>query len=355
MEDNYYLFFFKFVISGLPMDRNRMTTNALTIEHGQPSVFIKEVASPAKVRVDNKTLVINSKLVSGFFKTFSLGNSIECLCAKYDAREDFYVNKIPTTSEIFTLRIHEVSPGANRYKLNKNGDEAQNQDLSQQILLLSSLKKFAFSHYKNSKIKTLEIAIPREYFFSRLNFSCSYDTLKKYLGTKYGQDSIQIGTSVFGNIFRRITGEIDKPTAGNYSIKQNIKRLLEVFFSDINERLNDFAEYEKIKISREEVLRLMVVRKYLDRDMGFSPPNFSLLTKMALMSSTSLKTKFKKMYGTTLFEYFQRMRMQRARILLLTHKFSVKQVGNQLGYSNHSNFTIAFKKEFHHLPHELIK
>ena len=330
-----------------------MTSNALTIEHGQPSVFIKQVASPEKVRVDNGTLIINSKLVSGFFKTFPLDNGIECLCAKYNAREDFYVNKIPTTSEIFTLRIHEVSAGANPYTFNNNGGEAQ--DLPQQILLLSSLEKFVIAHSKNSKIKSLEIIMPREYFFNRLNFSCSYDNLKKYLGTKYGQASIQIGNSVIASIFRRITSEIEKTTSEIDSIEKDIKRLLAVFFSDLSGRLNDFADYEKIKISREEVLRLMAVRKYLDRDMGFSPPNFSLLTKMALMSNTSLKTKFKKMYGTSLFEYFQRMRMNRARILLLTRKFSVKQVGNQLGYSNLSNFTIAFKKEFHHLPHKLIK
>ena len=67
--------------------------------------------------------------------------------------------------------MHEVLTGAKPFTLNKIESEAQDQDLSQQILLLSSLKKFAFSHCKNSKIKTLEIAIPREYFFGRLNFS----------------------------------------------------------------------------------------------------------------------------------------------------------------------------------------
>jgi AraC-like DNA-binding protein len=99
----------------------------------------------------------------------------------------------------------------------------------------------------------------------------------------------------------------------------------------------------------------MAVRKYSDRDMGFSRLNFSLPTKIALMSGTSLRTKFKKMYGTTLFEYFQPMLTQNARILLPTNKYSVKQLGNQPGYSNLSNVTIVFRKEFHHLPHKLIK
>jgi AraC-like DNA-binding protein len=61
------------------------------------------------------------------------------------------------------------------------------------------------------------------------------------------------------------------------------------------------------------------------------------------------------MYGTTVFEYYQRIRMQRARILLLSRRYSIKQIGRQLGYSNLSNFAIAFRKEFDQLPHELIK
>ena len=129
--------------------------------------------------------------------------------------------------------------------------------------------------------------------------------------------------------------------------------LLTIFFSDVSSNLHDFLESEKVKISKDEINRLMTVRKYLDIDLP--PPTFTSLTKIALMSSTSLKTKFKKMYGTTVFEYFQSVRMQRARILLLTHKYSVKQIGRQLGYSNLSNFTIAFKKEFNQLPRELIK
>ncbi len=56
------------------------------------------------------------------------------------------------------------------------------------------------------------------------------------------------------------------------------------------------------------------------------------------------------MYGSTLYEYFQKSRMNRAKVLMLTHKYSIKEIGSQLGYSNLSNFSIAFKKEFKQLP-----
>ena len=127
-------------------------------------------------------------------------------------------------------------------------------------------------------------------------------------------------------------------------LEEKVNKLLAIYFSDIASHLYDFLEYEKIKISKDEINRLMAVKSHLENNISSPPPEFSSLTKIALMSSTSLKTKFRKMFGFTVFEYFQRLRMQKARILLLTHKYSVKQIGRQLGYTNLNNFTIAFKK-----------
>jgi AraC-like DNA-binding protein len=47
--------------------------------------------------------------------------------------------------------------------------------------------------------------------------------------------------------------------------------------------------------------------------------------------------------------------MQKARLMLLSGNYSIKDVGYSLGYSNLSNFTLAFKKEFHKLPSEITK
>lgn len=173
------------------------------------------------------------------------------------------------------------------------------------------------------------------------------------MATKTRKTQIDCGDYLFRNLFLEIIREANKALSDADHIQKKVNLLLAMFFSDVSSSLRDFIESEKVKVSKDEINRLMTVRKHLEIDLP--TPTFTSLTKIALMSSTSLKTKFKKMYGTTLFEYFQSVRMQRARILLLTHQYSVKQIGRRLGYSNMSNFTIAFKKEFNQLPHELIK
>ena len=84
-------------------------------------------------------------------------------------------------------------------------------------------------------------------------------------------------------------------------------------------------------------------------------PSIDMLSKTAMMSSTKLKTKFKQIYGMKLYEFYNRNRLEKAKEMLQTGKYSVKQVGVNIGFSNLSNFAKAFKKEFGILPKEILK
>jgi AraC-like DNA-binding protein len=326
---------------------------SLTLSHNQPSGYLTRVPSIQKLRLYDNALLIKAGKASGFFKAFALENNIHCLCSKYNPHEDFLLHKMPLDHEFFVLRIDEVSHSCNTLTVVDRKYNTGIDPNTQSVVLLSSLEEFTFFVSKDSEVKTLEILMPRNWFFNELPVDCSYELLKKYMATKTRNSLIDCNDYLFRRLFLKIINEANKAVSDSEYVQKKVSLLLNLLLSDISSNLHDFLESEKVKISKEEINRLISVKKYLDVDVA--APTFASLTKIALMSSTSLKTKFKKMYGTTVFEYFQSMRMQRARILLLTQKYSVKQIGHQLGYSNMSNFTIAFKKEFNQLPHELIR
>jgi AraC-like DNA-binding protein len=85
------------------------------------------------------------------------------------------------------------------------------------------------------------------------------------------------------------------------------------------------------------------------------PPTIKELSRVAAMSESKLKKVFKTVFGLPIYEYFQRHRMQKAKIMLMSGNYSIKDVGYSLGYANLSNFTLAFKKEFGKLPSNLVK
>jgi AraC-like DNA-binding protein len=62
-------------------------------------------------------------------------------------------------------------------------------------------------------------------------------------------------------------------------------------------------------------------------------------------SATSLKQWFRIIYGSSMYAYLKRCRMEIARALLLRTDYSVLQVALYVGYENPSKFSSAFRDE----------
>jgi AraC-like DNA-binding protein len=84
-------------------------------------------------------------------------------------------------------------------------------------------------------------------------------------------------------------------------------------------------------------------------------PSLESLAQEVFMSTSKLKNLFKQVYGHTLYDYYNKSRLQRAKDLLLTGQCSIKQAGSEIGFSNLSHFAKAFRKEFGILPRDLVK
>lgn len=102
-------------------------------------------------------------------------------------------------------------------------------------------------------------------------------------------------------------------------------------------------------LSPQDTHSLSRVEQYLCIHYKTEFPGIEKLSRISAMSPTSLKTKFKRYYGETLFGYYQKNKLEHAR-KLLDSKIPVKVVATEIGYSNPSHFTLAFKKEYGFSP-----
>lgn len=84
-------------------------------------------------------------------------------------------------------------------------------------------------------------------------------------------------------------------------------------------------------------------------------PSLESLAHEVFMSTSKLKNLFKQVYGFTLYDYYNKNRLLRAKEMLITGQCSIKQAGSEIGFSNLSHFAKAFKKEFGILPRDLVK
>lgn len=79
------------------------------------------------------------------------------------------------------------------------------------------------------------------------------------------------------------------------------------------------------------------------------------LASIACMSTSKLKTCFKRHTGCTVTEYIQGRRMSQAEHLLIDTDFTMGQIAQVIGYSTSSRFAELFKKSTGILPIEYRK
>lgn len=217
----------------------------------------------------------------------------------------------------------------------------------------------------------LEVTYSRHSKIKRVGIFFSPEFVLRHVKKDILNDLLEFGESRFRNIPREpITFEyrqllediftVDKKSPLSHFLLQNrvlqlTEKFLTGFVSKTPVRRKSNGGALKIHDKQRDIDALKDVEKILMDETLAKFPSIAQLSKTAMMSSTKLKTKFKQIYGMKLYEFFNRNRMEKARAMLHTGEFTVKQVGNHVGFSNLSNFAKAFKKEFGILPKEITK
>lgn len=109
--------------------------------------------------------------------------------------------------------------------------------------------------------------------------------------------------------------------------------------------LNAYIENqdEKNFLAKDDDLSIELVAEYINKHYSFNIHQ-DILEKIAMMSGTQLKTKFKKKYKMTITEYTQRKRVDVAEHLLLSTNMDIKNIAKSVGYNSASRFSTLFKR-----------
>jgi AraC-like DNA-binding protein len=111
-------------------------------------------------------------------------------------------------------------------------------------------------------------------------------------------------------------------------------------------------EQKKCLLKKEDIKRLDMARQIIIENM-VDPLTIEELSKKVVLNTYKLKVGFKELYGTTIFGYLRDIRMEKARILLEDVGKNINQIAQEVGYSNPSHFSAAFRKKYGMNPSEL--
>ncbi len=108
-----------------------------------------------------------------------------------------------------------------------------------------------------------------------------------------------------------------------------------------------------LSIEADFVNRLYDAKQILSENIS-TPLTIKELSKKVAMNECYLKKGFKDLFGTTIFEFYQKERMAHAKYLFYEKGLTVTEVSDLLGYSSISHFSTAFKKFTGLRPCELL-
>lgn len=321
-------------------------------EHSYRNIY-PQLAQMLKMPFRNNRIELPSHLGKGYYELVDLGNGLEASINHYVLHKEVMSCRKKHTPPYFMLHFDElIVPEKIAFKIDGRLIEMKGRKLAT-AMLTSSLFDMCYVLPATTQKRSVYVMLTREWLEENLEGINFDNFLKDYLSLRGNMLNEEPFNLAYRNYFEQLFSEEMHYPLREMHLANCIMMLVEIFFNRLMDRLEKVKDSSIQKIRRSDLVKLMEVEHMLTADFSQAPPTIQELSKMVNLSPSKLKSAFKTVFGTGIYDYYQQNRMQKARALLLTGEYSVKEVGLKLGYSNLSNFSLAFKKQFGVLPSEI--
>ena len=304
-----------------------------------------------KVNHDHHLLTLPAYAGSGYLYANNLTDSMSFLVMNVKFHDDVRLERQPVDEIHLLLYFLHVSV-ANFYEIVSDRDKIQyGPNIKRRSIFLSSTNyPLEISYSKGTEVQLIGI-----YF-------------KASLVRKFFKKDIYHYLADLSQVRLR---DHDKKSISD----EENKLLEEIFATDLKDEFGKLVLHNRILLLIEKILNRFLIDEFpaakaqglKDEDLdGLKEVEFMLsekelakfpsvkdLSRVALMSSTKLKKRFKQVYGMKLYEFYNHNRLHKAKQWIENGETNVKEAAYRIGFANLSNFSKAFKKEFGFLPSEL--
>lgn len=310
--------------------------------------FLQDFAAALGTTVMNDRVNFPEQFGKGYIQLIELPNGLQALISDYTVYGTYCMRRLKTHDDYYTLRYEEITVNDNFTLLIDAEEQKETTEKYSAIYLTSTIFDISYLVTKGGSLRGLNIFFDKEWLAKHLGLTDPGDVLSTYINLKTASCNIEPLDAEYKRLYNEIM-ETDSSNPLWLGIIQNrIMLIIERFFSRLYEKNQSLTRH--LRISKHDISSLQEVEEILTKDVTISPPTIEKLAVIVAMSPAKLKRIFKEVYDSGIYSYYQKQRMVKAKEMLLTGDYSVKEVGMHLGYSNLSNFATAFKKEYGILP-----
>ena len=305
------------------------------------------IAGELKSKNEDGHITINSSYGKGYVWSETLPSGITLLVSDTVLQQPLTIERPDFDDHYFILQFNEEFADDAQTNIKKRNGE----DFQSFVKLSHTLIPESYVFPDKKRLRSVKFFFSIQHLSSLLNKQTVEEILSQYFPLVMQSDNLEpIATEYRVMLDDLWTNKVVQPLRLNF-IQNRVLLLLEKYIVKLYERRE--VAGKKVKRSDDETLRLMKVEALLVKNFTVAPPTIDDLSRISAMSPTKLKNDFKQQYGLPIYEYYQKNRMIKAKSLLLMAKYTIKEVGILVGYTNLSHFASTFKKEFGYLPSEI--
>lgn len=314
--------------------------------------LLHDLACSFKASLHNNRLDYPPHIAAGFVQYIEMQDGLQAIAYEHLFTDNFLLKRKKIDREFYTLWFTDIDVNVDLLvEIDNDAHRAQKTPFST-ALLTSSLFDANYEVAAGTHVRGINILLDNQWLAKHLGVSSESGLLHKYLSLKAGRITMEPLDMEYKKLLQEVLDLIN--STGQFkqiAIQNRIMQLLERFFTRMAVKMED--SHFDIKLSREDINRVMEVESLITKDLFHPAPFIPDLARHVNISETKLKNNFKTVFGVPIYQYFQKARMRAAREVLETHKYSIKQVALEMGYVNLSNFSAAFRKEFGVLPSKI--
>lgn len=272
----------------------------------------------------------------GYMKGFNFGPDLRMMLHHYELKEELIFRRggAGGIRNTFTLAFHNTQPRPN------------------DVRLLPAVQL-------PSPDLPMEIIFPAHTLISTILISIESDLLKALLQDPallnlFGGNNTYLYEEILSPEIQDVAAKIITPNAPealyNYYFRLKAEELIYLFFVELQKR----QQTSRYSLNGDDVKKIYAVRDHIITDLGVIP-DVKALAQQASMSESKIQRLFKQIFGDTIYNYYQHLRMKEAAYLIKEKRLSVSAAGYQLGFSNLSHFTRLFEKHHGVKPKQFSK
>jgi AraC-like DNA-binding protein len=296
--------------------------------------------------VNGDLLTIPEKVGQGYIRKLSFGEEFKITMHHYMLKEDLIIkrNTSGLGNELITIFFYSNEQALGiAYNNQQDIQFTERNDSAIQVTSndLSSTIRFPAGHHIHYAV----IAIMPAYLKKLLKLQKPNSTLETITTT--GNSFLFFeNMAAETKLLLKNLGTLDmSDDLSQFYMHIKVQELLYQLFQKLAKR----ESVPHQNINNADAARLLIIRNEVISDLS-TPPVLAELAHLAAMSETKLKLLFKQSFGDTIYNYFQRARMEEAAFLLKQGKRSVAEVGYELGFANLSHFSRLFEKHYGSTP-----